>query len=249
MNRETRFEQQNEIILPAINALPGKRSIYYLSKRAIDVIIAAIALIIFSPLMLVVAVLIHFDSSGPVIFTQKRVGTKRIYRDGRYFWEKTEFPCFKFRTMIDKADCSIHNTYINALINHDEQTLSAIQGSENNVKKIVNDPRVTRLGHFLRCSSLDELPQFWNVLRGEMSVVGPRPAIPYEVGMYKPWYFRRLEAKPGITGLWQVGSRNSVDFDGMVRLDIKYIENQSTGLDLKIICMTPLVMFRRKAVA
>jgi lipopolysaccharide/colanic/teichoic acid biosynthesis glycosyltransferase len=249
MERDTGFFHQSKITLPRINAFFGNRNFYYFSKRTIDIIVSTIALIIFSPVMLITAVLIHFDSPGPVIFTQKRVGAKRVFKDGRYCWERTELPCHKFRTMVDKADDSVHHNYINALINHDEQTLSEIQGSENKVKKIVNDSRVTRLGHFLRCSSLDELPQFWNVLKGEMSVVGPRPGIPYEVEMYKPWYFKRLEAKPGITGLWQVGERNSVDFDGMVKLDIEYIEHQSIWMDLKIIVMTPLVMLRRKGVA
>jgi len=249
MERDSGLESHSKMVLPGISSLPGNRSIYYLSKRIIDLIVSIIALTIFCPVMLLVALLIRFDSPGPVIFTQKRIGSKRIKRDGTYYWEKTEYPCYKFRTMVDKADPSIHHTFVHALINHDEQKLSAIQGSNNEVKKIVNDPRVTRLGCFLRRSSLDELPQFWNVLRGEMSVVGPRPAIPYEVEMYKPWYFRRLETKPGITGLWQVGARNSVDFDDMVRIDINYVNKQSFWLDLKIMCKTPLVMFRRRSVA
>ena len=249
MERETGFFHQIKVTLPGISAFSTNRTFYYLIKRTIDLVVSTIALIIFSPLILVIAVLIHFDSPGPIIFTQKRVGAKRIHKAEGCCWEMTELPCHKFRTMFDKADSSVHHTFINALINHDEKTLSEIQGAENKVKKIVNDPRVTRLGRFLRCSSLDELPQFWNVLKGEMSVVGPRPAIPYEVEMYKPWYFRRLEAKPGITGLWQVGERNSVDFDGMVKFDIEYVENQSTWLDLKIILMTPLVMLRHKWVA
>jgi lipopolysaccharide/colanic/teichoic acid biosynthesis glycosyltransferase len=249
MDRETGFDQQNKVILPGIRVPAGDRAVYNLLKRTIDIIVSTIALILFSPFMLIAAVLIHFDSPGPVIYAQKRVGAKWVYKDGCYCWERTEFTCYKFRTMFNKADSSVHHTYINALINHDEQTLSAIQGSDNQVKKITNDARVTRLGHFLRSSSLDEVPQFWNVLKGDMSVVGPRPAIPYEVELYKPWYFRRLEVKPGITGLWQVGARNSVDFDGMVKLDIEYIDKQSIWLDLKIIFMTPLIMLRRKGVA
>ena len=249
MERDSGLERQNKMILPGTNVLPGNRSLYYLSKRIIDVIFSIIALVIFSPIMLFVAALIHFDSPGPVIFTQKRVGSKRIKRAGHYYWEKMEFPCHKFRTMVDKADPSVHRMFIKALINHDEQELSNILGIDNKVRKIVNDPRSTRLGRFLRRSSMDELPQFWNVLIGEMSVIGPRPAIPYEVEMYKPWYFRRFEAKPGITGLWQVTARNSVGFDEMVTLDIKYIENQSFWLDLKVMFQTPLVMLSRKWVA
>ena len=249
MERDSDLGRQNKIAFPEFDAISGNRIMYYSSKRIIDVIVSIIALIIFSPSMLIVAALIHFDSPGPVIFTQKRVGAKRIKKAGHYCWEKTEFPCYKFRTMVDKADPSIHNQFITALINHDEQKITAIQGSDTEVKKIVKDPRVTRWGHFLRRSSLDELPQFWNVLRGEMSVVGPRPAILYELESYKPWYFQRLEAKPGITGLWQVRARNSVDFDDMVKLDIEYVRKQSFWLDMKIIFMTPLVMLKHKGVA
>jgi lipopolysaccharide/colanic/teichoic acid biosynthesis glycosyltransferase len=249
MERDSGLERQNKMFLPGIDVIPGNRSMYYLSKRIVDVIVAILALIIFSPIMLAIAVLIHFDSPGPVIFTQKRVGSIRRKGSRHYYWEKTEFRCFKFRTMVNKADPTIHHDFINALINHDEQKLAAIQGSESKVKKLVNDSRVTRIGHFLRCSSLDELPQFWNVLRGEMSVVGPRPAIPYELESYKSWYFQRLNTKPGITGLWQVGARNSVDFDSMVKLDVEYVKKQSFWLDLKIMILTPMVMFRRNGVA
>ena len=249
MERDSGLERQNKMILPGTNVLPGNRRLYFLSKRIIDVIFSIIALIIFSPIMLFVAGLIHFDSPGPVIFTQKRVGSKRIKRAGHYYWEKMEFPCHKFRTMVDKADPSVHRMFIKALIHNDGQEFSTIPGSDNKVNKIVNDPRFTRLGRFIRRSSLDELPQFWNVLRGEMSVVGPRPAIPYEVEMYKTWYYRRFETKPGITGLWQATARNSVGFDEMVRLDIQYIENQSFWLDLQIILKTPLVILLHKGVA
>jgi lipopolysaccharide/colanic/teichoic acid biosynthesis glycosyltransferase len=173
MGRDTDLDSHNKICLPEISALRGNRIMYYLSKRIIDVIVSTIALIVFCPVMLLIAIFIHFDSHGPVIFTQKRVGSKRIKRNGRFQWEKTEFPFYKFRTMVDKADPSIHPTFINALINENEQNTSVMTGSDTNVKKIVKDPRVTRLGRFLRGSCLDELPHFWNVLRGDMSIVGP----------------------------------------------------------------------------
>lgn len=249
MERDTGLDSHKGIFLVRISALRGNRIMYYLSKRIIDVIVSTIALIIFSPLMFLIALLIHLDSPGPIIFKQKRVGSKRIKGAGRLHWEKTEFDFYKFRTMVDKADPAIHHNFINALINEDEQNTIEIPGVAANVKKIVNDPRVTQLGRFLRRYSLDELPQFWNVLKGDMSVVGPRPAIPYEVEMYKSWYFRRLETKPGLTGLWQVTARNSVGFDEMVKLDIKYIENQSFWLDMKIIFLTPLAMLSPKGVA
>jgi lipopolysaccharide/colanic/teichoic acid biosynthesis glycosyltransferase len=124
--------------------------------------------------------------------------------------------------------------------------MSALQGESTQIRKLVNDPRVTRPGKLLRKLSLDELPQFWNVLRGDMSVVGPRPAIPYEVKMYKPWHRRRLDAQPGITGLQQIIARSTADFDQQVQLDIKYIEHQSIWQDIIIILKTPFVILSTK---
>ncbi len=249
MERDSGLGSRTDFSLSGINTLSGKRTFYYLSKRIIDVIVSIIALLLFAPVMLIVAILIRFDSPGPVIFTQKRMGAVRRKENGLYHWERKEFWCFKFRTMVHNADPAIHNAFVKALINHDEQKLSEMQGSDTKVKKLVRDPRITRVGHFLRVSSLDELPQFLNVLRGEMSVVGPRPAVPYELENYKPWYFRRLDTKPGITGLWQVMARNSVDFDDMVKLDIEYVEKQSLWIDLRIMYLTPLAMLRHDGVA
>jgi lipopolysaccharide/colanic/teichoic acid biosynthesis glycosyltransferase len=248
MERDSEPERRNPITQTDIIAISGSLRLYYLSNRVIDVTVSIIALILLPPFMFVIAVLIRLDSSGPVLYTQKRVGSERRKRNGHFCWEQTEFSFYKFRTMVNKANPSVHRDFINALINHDEQKIHTMQNSDTQIKKMVNDPRITRLGHFLRRSSLDELPQFWNVLRGEMSLIGPRPAIPYEVEMYKPWYFRRFEAKPGLTGLWQVIARNSADFDEMVWLDIEYVNNQSFWLDLKIILMTPVViLFHRGA--
>jgi lipopolysaccharide/colanic/teichoic acid biosynthesis glycosyltransferase len=140
------------------------------------------------------------------------------------------------------ADTSIHKAYIKALIENDQEKILEMQNGDPKIHKLANDTRVTRVGNFLRRTSLDEIPQFWNVLKGDMSLVGPRPAIPYEVEMYKPWYHQRLEAKPGITGLWQVKVRNLADFDEMMRLDVEYIEKQSFGLDLEILIKTPFTM-------
>jgi lipopolysaccharide/colanic/teichoic acid biosynthesis glycosyltransferase len=124
-----------------------------------------------------------------------------------------------------------------------------MQGGDTQIRKLVNDPRVTRIGRFLRKSSIDEIPQFINVVKGEMSLVGPRPAIPYEVEMYKPWHCRRLETIPGITGLWQVTARSLVDFDEIINLDIQYIDQQSFWLDLKILIKTPkAVLFCKGAI-
>jgi len=249
MERISELERHKTVTHSGINATPRNMRLYYLSKRVIDVIVSIIALILLSPLMLIIAALIRLDSPGPVIFTQKRVGSVRRKRNGRLCWKQTEFSFYKFRTMVDRADNSIHRAFIKALIKNDEQKIRSLLNSDTQIKKLVNDPRITRLGHILRRSSLDELPQFWNVLRGEMSLIGPRPAIPYEVEMYKPWYFRRFEAKPGLTGLWQIVARSSADFDEMVRLDIEYVDNQSFWLDLKIMLMTPVVILLHRGAA
>jgi len=249
VERYSNLKSQNEFARPGIVADSWTLELYYLLKRVIDVLVSFLALILLSPIMLAIAALIRLDSPGPVFFTQKRVGTIRRKINGRTCWKQSEFQFYKFRTMVDKADTSVHRALIKALINHDEQKIQELLKSDCKIKKLVNDKRVTRLGHILRRSSLDELPQFWNVLRGEMSLIGPRPAIPYEVEMYKPWYFHRFEAKPGLTGLWQVVARNSADFEEMVKLDIEYVKNQSFWLDLKIMVMTPYVILIHRGAA
>jgi lipopolysaccharide/colanic/teichoic acid biosynthesis glycosyltransferase len=227
----------------ALSLVTGRRSFYYISKRFLDFSLAMLALIILSPFLMLVAILIKLDSPGPILFKQDRVTVrrKRTYNNIIY-WQKITFRCYKFRTMVLNADFSLHKSYIKALINNDQESMTALQGGETQSRKLINDHRITRIGRILRKSSIDEIPQFINVIKGEMSLVGPRPAIPYEVELYKPWYFRRLEAKPGMTGLWQVMGRSSVDFDDMVRLDILYIQKQSFWFDLKILFKTPWVI-------
>ncbi len=196
-----------------------------LVKRLLDVAGSASLLVALLPVFLAVAVLISFSSKGPVLFRQQRVG-----RNGE------PFEMLKFRTMEVDADTSIHQQYVAQVI--DSQRRPNLE--KNEVCKLVNDPRVTPLGRLLRRSSLDELPQFWNVLRGDMSLVGPRPPLPYEVARYKPWHRRRvLEAKPGITGLWQVTGRSRTTFDDMVRLDLRYAQTYSLWTDVKILLATP----------
>ena len=193
-----------------------------LLKRAIDVGGSLAALILLLPLFAVIAVLIKLTSEGPVFFRQKRVG-----RFGR------EFTFLKFRSMYVNNDSEIHRQYIRDLI-----VKKVDEG--HGAFKIKNDPRVTRIGRLLRKSSLDEIPQFLNVLRGDMSLVGPRPPIPYEFEHYLLWHRRRvLEIKPGITGEWQVYGRSRTTFDEMVRMDLRYIRKQSARLDLKILIKTP----------
>ena len=222
------------------------RSLYFFSKRAIDIVAAFIVLVFLSPFILLIAILIHLDSPGPALFVQQRVGGKRKVQDGKVVWKSTQFPCYKFRSMIPNADPSIHREYIQALIENGDSVQSGFPNGNGGIKKLTNDDRITHLGRILRSTSLDELPQFWNVLMSDMSLVGPRPAIPYEVEMYKPWYHRRLDAKPGITGLWQVSGRSTLSFDEMMKLDIKYVEEQSFKMDLMIILKTPLAILSRK---
>lgn len=195
------------------------------AKRVLDIIGSLACLVAFLPLFVAIAVLVKCSSRGSVLFRQQRVG-----KAGR------PFSMLKFRTMHVNADPAIHQAFVERFIQAQEKP----DGAQNVVFKIVGDPRVTRFGHFLRRSSLDELPQFWNVLKGEMSLVGPRPPVPYELARYKGWHRRRvLEAKPGVTGLWQVTGRSRTTFDEMVRLDLRYARSHSLWTDLKILLATP----------
>jgi lipopolysaccharide/colanic/teichoic acid biosynthesis glycosyltransferase len=230
----------------ALSPLTIDRSGYYIVKRILDLTIAIFALVIILPLLALIALLIRLDSPGPAFFIQERVGAEKWSRKGFSYWKRVTFSMYKFRTMFVNADPSLHQAFINAFIQNDLDSMTALQGEEIQTRKIVSDPRWTRLGKILRKSSLDELPQLLNVLKGDMSLVGPRPAIPYEVEQYEPWHHQRLITKPGITGLWQVTARSSADFDDMVRLDNYYIEHQSFLLDLKILLKTPLVVLSSK---
>lgn len=195
-------------------------------KRASDIMISLIALVITFPVWLIISILIKLDSHGAILFKQERVGM-----DGR------KFLCYKFRTMKSDADEEIHREAYRKNIEGNSE--ANVGNDEKPVfGKVKNDPRITKIGKFLRRTSVDELPQFLNVLRGEMSVVGARPPIPYEVEEYDLRHRRRLDMKPGITGLWQVSGRNRLTFEEMVQIDIFYIENWSLWLDLKIILLT-----------
>ena len=196
-------------------------STFHAMKRMIDIAGSLSAIVLLLPIFLVISLLVRLSSPGPIFFRQKRLGLH-----GR------EFEFLKFRTMFTNNDPSIHKEYVAKLIQGHHKS--------SGVYKIENDPRVTRIGNFLRKSSLDELPQFFNILKGEMSLVGPRPPIPYEMEQYQTWHKRRvLEVKPGLTGLWQVRGRSRTTFDEMVRMDIQYIREQSGWLDFKILLQTP----------
>ena len=198
-------------------------------KRTFDLIFAALAITLLFPLWLLIALLIKLDSRGPVFYTQERVGM-----DGRLFL------LYKFRTMKAGADPELHREYQRAFI---AGRAEANLGNDTKpTYKLLTDPRITRIGKILRRISLDEVPQLLNVLIGDMSMVGPRPPIPYEVEAYELWHRKRLDMKPGLTGLWQVSGRNRLPFEEMVRLDLFYIENWSLLLDLKIILRTGFVM-------
>ncbi|MBN1312973.1 MAG: sugar transferase [Anaerolineae bacterium] len=225
------------------------RGIYPLIKRCLDVVVSTLLLVLLAPLFLLIAILIMLDSPGSPIFAQERVASVR--RGGRRsrLGEIKTFTFYKFRTMYHDADSASHRKFTEAYINGDEETLRFLQNTSAVREcryKIANDPRITRVGRILRKTSLDELPQLWNILRGDMSLVGPRPPLPYEVEMYELEHLRRLAAKPGLTGLWQVVARSSASFEDMVRLDIQYAENQSLWLDVKILCQTPLAVISGK---
>lgn len=197
-------------------------------KRAMDVVGGLLALAIISPLWLAIVIAIKVSSKGPVFFRQHRVG-----QYGRHF------TFLKFRSMYVDNDPAVHKEYVTNLINGKATPEQSREKGES-LYKLINDKRITRVGRFLRRTSLDELPQLLNVLEGEMSLVGPRPAIPYEVTAYQTWHRRRvLEVKPGITGLWQVNGRSRVKFDDMVRLDLQYAKSWTPWLDFKILLLTP----------
>lgn len=205
----------------------------YALKRPLDVLGALLALLLLSPLMLVTALAVKLGSPGPVVYRQSRLG-----KGGRLF------NFYKFRSMYVNRDDSIHREFVASLIKGDHSKV-AQQNDATPVYKIKADPRVTPIGRFIRRTSLDELPQLFNVLRGEMSLVGPRPPLPYEAENYQSWHLRRvLEIRPGITGLWQVEGRSKVSFDEMVRMDLRYIRNCSLSLDLRLLLRTALVVFR-----
>jgi len=202
-------------------------------KRAVDVVGASISLILYSPVMMITALLIKATSHGPILFRQRRLGEK-----GK------EFTFLKFRSMYHNSEDSTHRDYVRKLVVGENEAINTRTQDDPNYK-MECDKRITPIGKFIRKTSIDELPQLWNVMKGEMSLVGPRPPIPYEVKNYQSWHYRRiLEIKPGITGLWQVSGRNRTTFKEMVRLDINYASNWSLFLDLKILLKTIKVVLK-----
>jgi lipopolysaccharide/colanic/teichoic acid biosynthesis glycosyltransferase len=218
----------NPTLYPDLENRQNSNRLGRATKRLIDVLGSLTLLVLLSPIFLAIAAAIRLTSRGPVLFRQQRIGE-----------HGTPFTFLKFRSMYVNNDASQHKQYVRQLI-AGQAAKQPANGTGEGVFKLTNDPRITVVGNFLRRSSLDELPQFFNVLRGDMSLVGPRPPVPYEVEAYAVWHRRRLlEAKPGITGLWQVQGRSRVGFDDMVRLDLRYARNCSPWLDLKILVQTP----------
>ena len=197
-------------------------SFYEIIKRLIDIICSFMGLLAFSPLFIIIAIIIKFTSKGPVFFSQKRVG-----KYGR------EFDMYKFRSMVVNAE-------------ELKEKLAAQNEMSGPMFKMKDDPRVTKVGKFIRKTSLDELPQLWNVLKGDMSLVGPRPSLPKEVAQFEDWMHRRLEVKPGLTCYWQVSGRNNIDFEDWMKLDIRYVEERNLLVDIKLIFKTIFVLFGDK---
>lgn len=197
-------------------------SFYEIIKRLIDIICSFMGLLAFSPLFIIIAIIIKFTSKGPVFFSQKRVG-----KYGR------EFDMYKFRSMVVNAE-------------ELKEKLAAQNEMSGPMFKMKDDPRVTKVGKFIRKTSLDELPQLWNVLKGDMSLVGPRPSLPKEVAQFEDWMYKRLEVKPGLTCYWQVSGRNNIDFEDWMKLDIRYVEEKNLWIDIKLIFKTVGVLFGDK---
>ena len=197
-------------------------SFYEAIKRLIDIICSFVGILVLSPLFIIIAIIIKFTSKGPVFFSQKRVG-----RNGK------EFDMYKFRSMVVNAE-------------ELKEKLAAQNEMSGPMFKMKDDPRVTKVGKFIRKTSIDELPQLWNILKGDMSLVGPRPSLPKEVAQFDEWMYKRLEVKPGLTCYWQVSGRNNIDFEDWMKLDIRYVEEKNLWIDIKLIFKTVGVLFGDK---
>jgi lipopolysaccharide/colanic/teichoic acid biosynthesis glycosyltransferase len=225
--------EAESVDFPDLQSPPVRWSVHDTVKRGLDVFGSSTLLLVLAPVFLLIAVAVKARSRGPIFFGQMRVGQRM-----------KSFTMLKFRTMHPDADQKLHHEYVTRFIN---AAGAAHDAGRPGFFKLSHDPRVTPIGHFLRKTSLDELPQLWNVLRGDMSLVGPRPPLPYEVEQYKPWHCRRVvDAKPGITGLWQVSGRSRTTFDDMVRLDLRYARTRSLWTDIKILAATPAAVIAGK---
>lgn len=226
-------ERSNPVLYPDLCSPSKQRKVLLKIKRMIDIVGSAFLLLLTSPLFVVIALAVKLSSRGPIFFRQTRVG-----QHGRHF------TFLKFRSMYAGNDQGVHQKYVQQLIAGKVQSIAVEKESEH-VYKMTDDKRITAVGKFLRRTSLDELPQFLNVLLGDMSLVGPRPPIPYELEAYETWHRNRLlQVRPGITGLWQVTGRSRVSFDEMVRLDLQYAVSWSPMLDIQILLRTPAAVIK-----
>ena len=217
-------------VAPATPARSQPRSRWQRAKRVGEPVVAVLLLALLLPVLLLVALAVKLDSRGPALFRQRRVGLGL-----------QEFDVLKFRTMTHNAPEDLHRRYIAQLVNGEAA------GDNASLKKMVDDPRITRVGRFLRRTSLDELPQLVNVVIGQMSLVGPRPAIAYELEHYGHRHFARFDVRPGLTGLWQVSGRNELTFTDMLDLDVQYADHAGALMDLQILARTPIVLVRKTA--
>lgn len=247
---------QNTLHLPQELANQGGNEAYFILKRGIDVVLSCILLVMLAPCFLLIAILIRLDSPGSAFFSQKRIASRRVRRNGEIVWEPYLFTIYKFRTMAEGNSAELHRQFAQAFVRNDEREMRAVKArmdetstvneGDKKLYKLEADPRITRIGKFLRKTSLDELPQLINVIRGEMSLIGPRPALPYEVKEYQDWHYQRLAGYQGMTGYWQIAGRSEVSFDRMVELDIWYNKHQSLLLDFKIALLTPFKLVKGK---
>jgi lipopolysaccharide/colanic/teichoic acid biosynthesis glycosyltransferase len=219
----------------AVTRVDGESRWSSVLRRLFDIAVAGLTIILLSPVLIAVAVAVRLDSRGPALFRQRRVG-----------FREREFTLFKFRSMRLDADPRGHQEYVTALIKGSDEGERAPDGGRKDLYKLAVDNRITPVGRWIRKWSLDELPQLFNVVLGHMTLVGPRPAIPYEVAEYPTWYLERFSVKPGLTGYWQVSGRSERTYEEMVRLDIEYAERRSLGLDLSILIKTPWIVLTRK---
>jgi lipopolysaccharide/colanic/teichoic acid biosynthesis glycosyltransferase len=227
------IQAADPLLYPELLVQQDRAILFHVMKRSLDILGSLALLLILSPVLLAVAGLVKLSSPGPVLFRQVRVGQ----------WLRP-FTMSKFRSMSVNADHGLHHDYVSWFITSSDKTQEL---NKNNIFKLTDDPRITPIGQFLRKTSLDELPQLWNVLIGDMSLVGPRPPLFYELQKYKPWHRHRvMDAKPGITGLWQVTGRSRTTFDEMVRLDLRYARQQSLWADIKILLATPAAVIKGK---
>lgn len=238
---EAASKDEAQLLQDAITRRAGVQApgaVYWIMKRAIDIVVSLTLLVLVLPLIVLIAIAIKLDSSGPVFFVQQRVTSQRRATVDGETWEPSLFSFIKFRSMHHGADDAVHRDYMAAYIAGSDDVMLDLRDGAEGTYKMISDERITRTGRILRRLSLDELPQLINVLRGEMSLVGPRPPLPYEVQKYTRTHQDRLATIPGLTGWWQINGRSATSFEEMIDLDIEYMERQTLRFDTTILLGT-----------